>query len=350
MKVLLISLLILIKTVNLMPITVPVDNNYPDVEDRRPNSHYNRLPNRNPIQSDNSVATDDYDDDDDDDYSQTDKPVSNSQYSSNYNYYGQILTENKVKRKRRKKIKRPCIPIQSFGSQLFSNRLKREVEDKESGKTLNLLNNLFNGYGSPYYGFPPQNFGPAAFPGGSNYASFPSIGNRPFYDNVKPGSDTGSIGNYGPVQFNPIGGYPCVPVSYGHVPHGGPLGFFGNGGLFDGGLFGSVASPPLSYPQTVIINRPPLFGNRPIYDRPGSSSSSSSGSEIESDIGRPGFWGSVVDKLQEFVTSVNPQQVFTAIGDTLQGLGDAIQNAQPVANTANTIRQGYDEFKSLLFR
>lgn len=52
------------------------------------------------------------------------------------------------------------------------------------------------------------------------------------------------------------------------------------------------------------------------------------------------------------VTTINPQQVFTAIGDTLTGLGDAIQNSQPAALTSATdsIRQGYNEFRSLIFR
>jgi hypothetical protein len=304
MKVLI--LLVILQTVMPMPISVPVDNNfYPDAQDRRPNSHYNRLPNRIPVQTDdasNNGVTDEYDDDDDDDdsYQQTDRPVTNGQFSNGY--YSQILTENKIKRRRRKKIKRPCIPIQSLGSPLFNNRLKRDVEDKESGKTLGLLG-LLGGYGAPYYGYPQPTYG-GNFPG-ANFAGYPNGGNRPFFDNVKPESDTGlssssNFANYGPAQYNPIGGYPCIPVSQGHIPHGGPLGFFGNGGLFD---YGGGHSPTSNYPQTVIINRPPLFGNRPFYDRPGVGGGISSGGSggVESDASRPGFWGSIVDKLQEFV-------------------------------------------------
>jgi hypothetical protein len=54
---------------------------------------------------------------------------------------------------------------------------------------------------------------------------------------------------------------------------------------------------------------------------------------------------------------VSPQAVYTALGDTLQNFGGAIQNSQPavsatnvVDNAVDSIRNGYREFTSLLFR
>ena len=128
------------------PVSVPVDNQYSynnyydDNSARQPNAYYNRLPpNPNQVQVDDvgDSSNNDYDYDD----QQTDKPVissSNQQQSSNYNHLFNnnfLLNENRVKKKRR--IRRPCIPIQGFGSPLFSNRLKRQTND---GKTLGLLN------------------------------------------------------------------------------------------------------------------------------------------------------------------------------------------------------------------
>lgn len=48
-------------------------------------------------------------------------------------------------------------------------------------------------------------------------------------------------------------------------------------------------------------------------------------------------------------------QVFSSLGESIQGVAQAIQNAQPVAATAaesaaDTFRNGYREFTSLLFR
>lgn len=340
------------------PISVPVDNNYSynnpsygsaqnyydDISSRRPNSYFNRLPPNNQAQADDVGGEEEYDYDD----QQTDKPAPISgvnQQSSNYenlitNNY--LLTENRVKFKKKRRVKRPCIPIQSFGSPLFSNRLRRDLNsDAESGKTLGLLlagaayNQFYNpGYNPGYY--QPQ--------GG-------------YQDNVKPQYDNQ---NYAQPQYSPQGGYPCVPVNLGHKPGGGllgghgggggglfgnhgggggggglfggssagggPLGFFGQGGLLDftspgalspGALLPSALSPAGiyqgsgSYPQTVIINRPPLFGNAPNFNRPqyGSQSSQSSSSYPQdnnnfNNNGNPGFWGSVVNKLQEFVRTM----------------------------------------------
>lgn len=324
------TLILCVKIVFPVPISVPVDNSYPlspsynshqsfydDVSARRPNSYYNRLPPYGNQADDVSGVGSNNDDDYDD--QQTDKPVpisSSNQQTSNYNnlYNGNyLLTENRVKKKRR--IRRPCIPIQSFGSQLFSNRLKREVNyDSESGKTLNyLLGGFNNNYRPPYYQSQSQ------------YAT-------QYVDNVKPQYDTPGSSQ---VQYSPSSGYPCVPVSFGHKPGGGG-GLFGGSGLFGGGssgLFGGGGSPldflsqgqgglfdfnrpgPLApagvyqgtgnYPQTVIINRPPLFGNAPNFGsssnngyRPGDSSSSGSSNQ-------PGFWGTVVNKLQDFVRTLS---------------------------------------------
>lgn len=49
------------------------------------------------------------------------------------------------------------------------------------------------------------------------------------------------------------------------------------------------------------------------------------------------------------MSAVNPQQVFGAIGDSLQSVAQAIENASPAQTAANNIRQGYREFTSLLF-
>lgn len=49
------------------------------------------------------------------------------------------------------------------------------------------------------------------------------------------------------------------------------------------------------------------------------------------------------------VTAINPQQVFGALGDSLQGVAQVIQNASPGAAAADTVRTGFREFSSLLF-
>lgn len=278
-----------------------------EISERKPNSHYNRLPQNAQIDE----FTNDDDDGDVDYEDQTDRPVSvqNANYQSSNNYYNGyngLLTENKIKIKRRKKkVKRPCLPIQSLGSPLFTNRLKRDAI-YEDGKTFGALLGGYGG-GYPYYGG-------AAYPSyAGNYPSYASTGpvnfprpqqgnfqnyNRPQQDNYNT-----PLAQFGKPQYNHFGGYPCIPVSYGHVPHfgagagagGGGLGFFGNGGLLDF----SSANPSLSYPQTVVINRPPLFGNRPSFD---SNRPSSSGGGVN-DQNQSGFWGTVVDKLQEFVSN-----------------------------------------------
>lgn len=332
LKIFALTLLMCVKIVFPVPISVPIDNSYPlspsynshqnfyddNTSARRPNSYYNRLPTYgNQAQVDDVAGIGSNNDDDYDDQ-QTDKPVisSSNQQTSNYNNLynnNYLLTENRVKFKKKRRVRRPCIPIQSFGSQLFSNRLKREVNyDAESGKTLNYLFGGFN-----------NNYRPPYYQSQSQFVSQYADNVNPQYDN--PGSSQ--------VQYQPSSGYPCVPVSFGHKPGGGG-GLFGGSGLFggggggplssflgqgQGGLFDFNSPGPLSpsgiyqgsgnYPQTVIINRPPLFspnfgssssnngGNRPgTYPQDSSTSGSSN---------QPGFWGTVVDKLQEFVRIIS---------------------------------------------
>lgn len=383
LRTFLLAVILCVELVLSAPISVPVDNNYQlqvqpsynshqnfydDTSARRPNAYFNRLPPySNQVQTDdvsgiNTNAEDDYDD------QQLDKPVigSSSQQSSNspsnnYNnlYSNQnynnpsnsnnfLLSDVSYKKKR---VRRPCIPIQSLGSPLFSNRVKREVNyNAESGKTLNLLGG-FGNYLSPYYQ--------------SNYQSNYQTPTQ--FDNVKPQYDTP-----GQVQYQPYGGYPCVPVSLGTKPgsglfggsslfdgslfdgslldgslfggsglfgglqspgllgslqspgilgsgggsSGGPLGIFGQGGLLDFGSPGPLAPAGVyqgtgNYPQTVIINRPPLFGNLGNFGGNGGSNGGSNGGYrppgsgadqfSSSSNNRPGFWNNVVNKLSDFV-------------------------------------------------
>ncbi|CRL02258.1 CLUMA_CG015070, isoform A [Clunio marinus] len=344
----LVTLMLCTSSVILAPITVPVDNHvtpsyssaqtaYDDinVSARRPNSFFNRLPPyANKIEVDDIVANNDNDYDD----QQTDKPVisnSNQQHYTNYNDFlnNYLLNENRVKKKK-KRVRRPCVPIQSAGSPLYTNRLKRDINSNaEGGKT-------FDFFGLGYYA--PGYYGPG-------YTSYQGE----LSDNVKPQYDKPSSSqNYGQnVQYQPYGGYPCIPISYGHRPghrpglgggslldedgiFGGGGGLLGNNGLFgsgglglfgQGGLLDFGVPAPLApagvyqgtgnYPQTVIINRPPLFANPPNFNRPIYSNNPSynrptysnnpnynrPGYQDNFGINQPGFWGTVVNKLQDFV-------------------------------------------------
>jgi hypothetical protein len=359
LKIFFVLVTLCLKLVTPKPISVPVDNTYSynnnyydDVSSRHPNAHFNRLPqNSNPNQAQvddvaDSSSNNDYDYED----QQTDKPVisSNNQQQSNYNNLysnNYLLTENRIKHKKKRRIRRPCIPIQSYGSPLFSNRLKRQTNnDAESGKTLGLLlggGGYNNYYQQPYYQHQQQQQG--GFQQGNFQQGSFQQQQGGYQDNVKPQYDSQGSGQvqYGQAQYQSYGGYPCIPVSTGYRPGfgggglfgGGPFGgngLFGGGGLLGqggggllgqggGGLLGQgglldFGSPgPLSpagiyqgagsYPQTVIINRPPLFGNLPNYNRPGGSQSGGNYPQDSSTGGssQQPFWGSVVDKLQEFV-------------------------------------------------
>lgn len=255
-----------------------------EVGERKFTAFYNRLPPN--VQVDEPQANDDYDYED----QQTDRPVQNNQYQSGSYQSGSypLLTENKIKRKKRKRL---CIPVQSIGSPLFSNRVKRNyMEKNEQGKTFGFLLGGNNGGGYPYYGgINPYVGGLNPYAGNYPHLASPAFGQYPQRPLQSPVSQLGS-----PV-YNAHSGYPCIPVSTGHIPHQGPFGFLGAGGLFDTG-----GSSGVNYPQTVIINRPPLFGNRPSY-----SGNRPQGVAADSDGTRPGFFGSVVDKLTEFVIITN---------------------------------------------
>lgn len=323
------AVILLVKSGLPAPVSVPIDYSYSynsastssqqpsyygvNISSRNPNAFYNRLP-QNSVQVDESVggsSNNDYDYGD----QQTVKPLSNlqSNQQQSSNYYSDLnnylLTENRHKYKKRRRIRRPCIPIQSPGSPLFSNRLGRQAQyDPETGKTFHLV------LGDLNYVAPNLSPGYSDHPQHDNVN--PNNNNRPQYD---PSQNL-----LGPVQYQPVGGYPCIPVSFGHKPFGdgnhasgGPFGFFGNGGLFD---FGSNINPILDYtysdsgtrPQTVIINRPPLISlNRPPlvgFSRPPFASyggyQGAMDSQNASSDQRPGFWGSVVSKLQEFVSFI----------------------------------------------
>lgn len=291
----------------------------------KPNSFYNRLPNG--YQAHVDSAQNDGVDDDDVDYDEhlTDKPsATNAQYiqqqqldTTNSNY---LYNENRIKKKKKKRrTKRPCIPIQSFGSPLFSNRLKREHKndfeddrERESGKTLGLLGLLGGGNYGNYGGYPGFYQPPY---GGYYRPSFDNFNQRPQYD--------------APL-YNPSGGYPCVPTSFGqgggYYGGGGGGGNFGSfGGLFD---FGSNQQNdyqgPANYPQNVInFNRPPLFGNYPNnqnqnqnynnnnnnYNTPqGVQNNPLNNNYNNNQFNRPNLtssgkplWEGIVDRVQEFV-------------------------------------------------
>lgn len=317
------------------PAYASIHNTYDDnLTPRVPNSHFNRLPPNSFASDAADIGADNADYDYDEQQSDKPVPVTSSQqqlgqYGINTNY---VLTQNRVKKK--KAVKRPCIPIQSFGSSLFSNRLKRDIRyQPESVKTLGYLFGGLNDYNyAPYY----QSGASQDFDNVKPQYDQAQY-NRPQY--VQPQYDTQNTGSQ--IQYQPYGGYPCVPVSVGNKPGGGSGLFGGGSGLFGGGgpgggsssIFGSspsissdssgllsglfgqgglldFGSPgPLApagiyqgsgnYPQTVIINRPPLFGNPSNFNRPPSSSSQDnflSGSNNQN-----GFWGTVVNKLKEFV-------------------------------------------------
>lgn len=328
------------------PVTVPTnyDNeifnrysyqNYIDEDTTRnkPNAFFNRLP-QNGYQAHVDSIQNDATDDDDIDYDEhlTDKPAPSAQYQQqqqqnlqkpqfdvNSNY---LYNENRIKKKKKKRrIKRPCIPIQSYNSPLFSNnRLKREHKnddedrEREGGKTLGLLGLLGGGYGG--YG---NNFYQPPY-GGYYRPSYDAFNQRPQYD--------------APL-YNPTGGYPCIPTNFGQNQ-----GFGGGGGYFGGGNFGNLGNfgnyggsldvdnnqndyqGPANYPQTVIINRPPLFGgfpnnqnnnnnfNRPqnTQNNPLNNNFNYNQNQNQNPFNRPPLtssgkplWEGIVDRVQEFV-------------------------------------------------
>ncbi|XP_062715629.1 uncharacterized protein LOC115260368 [Aedes albopictus] len=206
---------------------------------RAPNAHFNRLP---PAKNDEPIEAEPEDDYDDDGDAQdgVDPPPTNAaadfsssssgNFGSNpvtfnnllYNFnannkfggFGNLFGENRHKYKhkfKRRKPGQPCIPYDLF------NRL-RTGRDSNGNRI------------DPKTLIPPLNLVLADV----NYYS-PSNN----YNGHGVASDTGSPGHTGGAVFNnhfydAVGGYPCTggykPINR---PHGGPLGFFGQGGLFD---------------------------------------------------------------------------------------------------------------------
>ncbi|XP_058817351.1 uncharacterized protein LOC131680655 [Topomyia yanbarensis] len=208
---------------------------------RQPNAYYNRLPppkNDEPIEVE---AEDDYSDENVEDVPDpvTSKPgtASAADYSSSGygsrpstfnnlffnandkffglgNLFGEDRRKHKFKFKRRKPGQ-PCIPYDLFnklrltGRDAYGNR----IDPKTLYPPLNLVLADVNYY-SPSNNYNGQGGSHDTGTGGG------AIFNNNFYDAV--------------------GGYPCTSANFGHKPHkphkphgGGPLGFFGQGGLFD---------------------------------------------------------------------------------------------------------------------
>ncbi|XP_061501029.1 uncharacterized protein LOC5667597 [Anopheles gambiae] len=229
----------------------------------RPNAAYNRLPpskNDEPIQAE---PAGDYDDGDDDDVGeeeeQPDKPVvsaspafnrppivggggggggvasntiNNLFYGFNDKFGGltdgltSLFGENRHKFKyKRRKPGQPCIPYSLFHKLKYGRDLQgNPVDPKTLLPHLNLVLADVN-----YYA-PNNNYG-----GGDHAADTGTAGGAVFNNHF----------------YDAVGGYPCQGISFGgggsggggglfphkpfkpHRPHGGPLGFFGQGGLFD---------------------------------------------------------------------------------------------------------------------
>ncbi|XP_065078102.1 uncharacterized protein LOC135701291 [Ochlerotatus camptorhynchus] len=203
---------------------------------RYPNANYNRLPpakNDEPIEAE---PEDDYDDDGDaedgvdppnaaEDFSSSStsgsKPVTfnNLLFTNNNKFggFGNLFGENRVKHKykfKRRRPGQPCIPYDLF------NRLRtgrdsngNRIDPKTLIPPLNLVladvnyyspSNNYNGHG-------------VASDTGASYDTGTSSGGAVFNN----------------VFYDAVGGYPCTGGYKPQRPHGGPLGFFGQGGLFD---------------------------------------------------------------------------------------------------------------------
>ncbi|XP_058061566.1 uncharacterized protein LOC131211906 [Anopheles bellator] len=211
----------------------------------RPNSAFNRLP---PAKADEPIQAepaDDYDDDDEDvgEEGQPDKPVpvapaynpvaggasGGSMLSPNsvnnlfYGFndkFGGLFGENRNKFKlKRRKPGQPCIPYSLLHKLKYGRDLQgNPVDPKTLLPNLNLILADLN-----YYAPNNNLYGDHA---SDTPAGGGAVVNNHFYDAA--------------------GGYPCQGTSFGggsgaghkpfrpHRPHGGgPLGFFGQGGLFD---------------------------------------------------------------------------------------------------------------------
>jgi hypothetical protein len=188
---------------------------------QRPNSDFNRLlNNRQPFAL--KYDEDDYDDaalpdKPENAYSAYNRPQSGATGYTNSKYGGAAYDDDyedteerlghkfkKGKHKRKKfQQSQPCIPV-PFGG---GNSYRSNARDVGSGRTLPLFNIYYN-----------QPYGGGGYPAGGGGYQDPSSGsNRP--------------------QYSHTGGYLCVPQYGGGGGGGGfgggPLGFFGQGGLFD---------------------------------------------------------------------------------------------------------------------
>ncbi|CAO1405213.1 unnamed protein product [Diamesa tonsa] len=371
--------------INSYPISVPVDTNYYNQyynkltsnqpsyssqssnnqaiysdnvsSNRRPNSYFNRLP-QNSVQTDDvagtgSASNNDYDYDDQqtdnlppeinssaqqstyppaNNYNSNENNLNNNQQLSQQQQQQQYMinylnTQNRHPFRKRKRYQ-PCIPIQSLGSSLYSNRLKRAVKfDPVTGKTFHVI------------------LGDLNYPQGSSQHD----NVRPQFDNVKPQYDSPEYNRPqydNTVNYQPNGGFPCIPVAFGQQSQGlfggngplglfggggggGPLGFFGQGGLLD---FNGGNNQPL---YSNLPNRPIII-NRPIFQ----STAPGAAGGLQQDQNQPGFWGTVV-------TGLNPSQVITSVSDAFNNAALALMNTPTRAFDA--VRNVNREFGSLIF-
>uniref|UniRef100_A0A182YGQ0 Uncharacterized protein n=1 Tax=Anopheles stephensi TaxID=30069 RepID=A0A182YGQ0_ANOST len=223
----------------------------------RPNASFNRLPptkNDEPIQAEPAI---DYDDGDEEDVGeeeeQPDKPVTAASaplYRPSVGSYGgggsntfnniftgfndkfggglgggltSLFGENRHKFKlKRRKPGQPCIPYSLFHKLRYGRDLQgNPVDPKTLLPHLNLVLADVN------YFAPNNNYGGGGGGGSVDFHSDTGTGGAVFNNHF----------------YDAVGGYPCQGVSFGgglphkpfkpHRPHGGPLGFFGQGGLFD---------------------------------------------------------------------------------------------------------------------
>ncbi|XP_052566444.1 uncharacterized protein LOC120413914 isoform X2 [Culex pipiens pallens] len=210
-----------------------------------PNAFFNRLPpskNDEPIQAEEE---DDYDEEEDGVILGTEPPPSSERPSADYSSggsngarpvafnnlfyglhndkfagFGNLFGEDR--RKHRYKFKRrrpgqPCIPYDLFLNKLRSGRdfYGNRIDPKTLIPPLNLVLADVN-YFAPHNNYNGQ--------GGGSYASDTASDST--------GSNGGAVFNN--HFYDAVGGYPCTGgYQKPHRPHGGPLGFFGQGGLFD---------------------------------------------------------------------------------------------------------------------
>ncbi|XP_055633723.1 uncharacterized protein LOC129774052 [Toxorhynchites rutilus septentrionalis] len=301
---------------------------------RQPNAYFNRLPppkNDEPIEAEPEDDYDDSDDDDgDDDQGVSDvlpskptsgtsgdygnygsKPISfnNLFYNVNDKFagFGNLFGENRRKHKfkfKRRKPGQPCIPYDLFNKLKYGRDANgNRVDPKTLINPLNLVLADIN-----YYS--PSN----------NYNGHGDSGS----------SDSGAVFNNN--FYDAVGGYPCSGVNYGqkpfghkpfgNKPHGGPLGFFGQGGLFD--WTSSSASVQSDTPEggAASPNRPTVVFN-------------------------------LNDAIDSVATNWRPGQSFQMVMKVLGDFIATVAGGSPVAageiveDTVDTVRKVNKEFVSL---